>query len=63
MKRIVVYDQENFLYLPRKIIEKLWSTAQKGYGCKFVSRETGEELSIESFCGLFIDNVREVLNK
>lgn len=61
MKEVIIYEKEEFKELPKKIIEAIIQHAKQGYGCSFISRETGEELPDLALYGLFIDIIDRVL--
>lgn len=61
MKEVIIYEKEEFKELPKRIIEVIIQHAKQGYGCSFISRETGEELSDLALYGLFTDIIDRVL--
>lgn len=63
MRKLVVYDLDVHKQLPQIIIKEIIETSKKNYGCKFISRETGNELDYYSIQGLFVDAVTKILEK
>ena len=63
MKKTVSYSQKEFEALPKKIIDAIIMHTKEGWGCKFISRETEEELGELSIYGLLGDTIRKVLEE
>lgn len=63
MKKCVIYDQQEFDDLPTKLIQAICDKAKKGYGFKFISRETGEEYNRVAIVGLLFSAIRKVLEE
>ena len=61
MQECIIFDKEEFDNLPSLILGAIIETAMKKWGCKFISRETGEEESGVSIYGLFISPIEKVL--
>ena len=47
MKRIVTMDIEEYIALPSEIAHAIIERSKKGYGFRFISRYTGEEITDE----------------
>jgi len=62
-KTVVIYDEPDFRILPEQILLAIIEKAKKDYGCKFISRESGEELNEWAIRGLFIDAIERALNR
>src|SRR4051794_21866847 len=51
--QVVVVNAQEWTRLPTKLLATLWEVSGADWGCRFVSRETGEELSLPHLLGLF----------
>ena len=63
MKKIIVYDEEEFIDLPFNIIKKILVVSKKSFGVKFISRETETEVSDLTMIGFLSIHIKNVLEK
>lgn len=61
IKKQIIIDEETYCELPLTIINEIISTAKKGWGVKFISRETGKEVENISVVGLFLPAISKIL--
>jgi len=62
MKRHVIYTEDEYKQLAYNILECILNTTKRGYGCKFISRETKKEMEDMEITGLLIPSIEKGLN-
>lgn len=63
VKRAYIIDEDELHMLRLAIIEAIITDAKKGYGCKFVSHDDGEELEDMAMRGQLIMSIDKVWPK
>jgi hypothetical protein len=62
MLKGIFFTEKEYNQLGYKILENIIRTAKKGYGCKFISRETKKEMDDLQVTGLFAHAIQKELN-
>ena len=60
IKKTITLTEEEYNGLSVRIVNEILRTTKKGYGCKFVSRETGEELCDDGVLGLLSIPLKQI---
>ena len=63
MKKVVVFDEEEYRNLCWEIIQSILLYSKKSYGFKMISRGTNEELEDAAIVGSLVSPIEKVLER
>ena len=61
MQVLVTFTKKEYKQMRRNLIEEIISDSKKGWGYKFISRETGEELEDNAKRGSLMMSIDKIL--
>lgn len=63
MKKVVIFNEEEYRNLRWEIAQSILSFSKKSYGFKMVSRDTDEELEDAAIVGSLLSPIEKVLGR
>lgn len=63
MRKVIIFDEEEYRNLRWKIVQSILLYSKKSYGFKMISRETDEELEDNAVEGSLLSPIDKILKQ
>jgi hypothetical protein len=61
MRKVIIFDEEEYRNLRWKIVQSILLYSKKSYGFKMVSRDTKKELEDDAVRGMLLSTIDKIL--